>query len=211
MLKKRLFTVGTFTLLLVGAIVVFAADKISNDDNMKKIQIQNAPSPQQSTSVPSLNNSSFADQIREMQQMQRQMNQHIKHTFNSPFFKHPKFDARKSRLKHSESAYPQIKYYMKNNDYVVQFIIPGMDKKNIKVELSEQTLTVSGQEEKTKKTEKDNNASSYYSTSKFSQSIRIPGNADTSAIKTKYENGILTITIPKAAKQNTETKVIPIN
>ena len=72
-----------------------------------------------------------------------------------------------------------------------------MKKKDIDISIKENVITVSG-EKKAKEQKED---SSYYlsevSYGKFSRSFKLPGNVDVDKIKGSWNEGVLTVEVPK--------------
>ena len=209
MLKRYTLKMTACALVFIGAITAFAAN--DNNSNSDQIQIQNATSQPTGMTAQQMN-SPFADQIKQMMDMQKDMNQRIQNTMKDPFFSNgPIASPNLNSMDRNFSSYPQMKYYVKDNNYVVQFVVPGMNKKDIKIELNNDVLTVSGNSHKAEQNKDKNSQSSYSYTNQFTQSIRVPNDADTSKITSKYDNGILTISIPKNPEKSSKTQVIPIN
>ncbi len=88
---------------------------------------------------------------------------------------------------------------MKESDkaYLISIDLPGMDKKDIKVETTGNRLMVSG--ERTEKIE--TREASKRSHAQFRRSYLLPDDADISAIEATSKNGVLKITIPKSASK----------
>jgi HSP20 family protein len=82
--------------------------------------------------------------------------------------------------------------------FELAFALPGMEKDQIKIEMKDNRLTVSGErklntEEKTNRYHRvENNYGS------FSRSFLLPEHTNTEAIDAAFTNGILTVSIPKA-------------
>ena len=78
------------------------------------------------------------------------------------------------------------------------FSLPGIEKEEVKVELKDNRLTVSG--ERKKETEEKNTrfhrVEHYYGN--FSRSFMLPENIKSDAIEANFKNGVLTVAIPKA-------------
>jgi len=76
--------------------------------------------------------------------------------------------------------------------------IPGMDKKDIKITLQDNVLTISG-EKKLEREEKDRN---YHlverSSGQFTRSFTLPSKVDDGNIKASFKNGVLEVVLPKA-------------
>lgn len=95
--------------------------------------------------------------------------------------------------------------------YLLETDLPGFDKKDIKLDLNGDTLTISAErhsesEDKDKKQKYLRVERSYgaYSRS-FDVSL-----IDTANIKAKYEDGVLKLTLPKKAKAEPEKKTLSI-
>ena len=84
------------------------------------------------------------------------------------------------------------------DDFVVTMAVPGMNKKDFKIDLNDNVLTISS-ERKVEKEDKDENYSRReYSYQSFSRSFTLPKEVvNDEKISAKYENGELQITIPK--------------
>ncbi len=108
-----------------------------------------------------------------------------------------------------ESAfYPVVDVYETKDSIVVEVETPGMTKDDIKITIEDNVLKIQG-EKKLEREEKDRN---YYvverSYGTFERAFRLPDYVDTENIKAKFENGVLTIVIPK--KEEEKKKVIDV-
>lgn len=86
-----------------------------------------------------------------------------------------------------------------DKEYIVQFDIPGVKKNEIKIELQNNRLTVSG-ERKERKEEKDSKhflSEAFYGS--FMRSFSLPTECDENKVDAQYEDGVLTVKIPKVA------------
>lgn len=129
---------------------------------------------------------------------------------NDPLFKRTRPAPGAYRMSFSGN-YPQTKYKKTKEAYILTFVIPGMPKEDICITLTNKTLTVSGKIDR--KTEKRNNSSNYEEqvSKQFSQSVNVPDDVITSKITSKYENGILTVILPRDTKKTDEnTKTIRV-
>jgi HSP20 family protein len=81
--------------------------------------------------------------------------------------------------------------------YYVTLDIPGANKEDIKLELNDGILSVSGE----KKFQKEENTKKYHivesSYGSFKRSFRLPDNIKAEAIEAAYKDGVLAITVPK--------------
>ncbi len=104
---------------------------------------------------------------------------------------------------------PRADIYETDKEYRITCEMPGMNEKDIDIELKENVLTISGERKHSSEIKEENyhRREIYYGT--FRRSFTIPAEVDVNKIKAKYENGILSITMPK--KEGAKSKKIKIN
>ena len=83
------------------------------------------------------------------------------------------------------------------DNYFASFEVPGVKKEDVKLELHNGLLTVSAE-----KREKNGDAESSYS---LTRSVSVPDGVNVDAIAAKLEDGILTVTLPKAEHRKPRT------
>ena len=92
--------------------------------------------------------------------------------------------------------------------YLVNVEIPGVAKDNIKIEIKDSVLSISG-EKKFERTEKNKN---YYlserSSGRFERRFTLPENVDADRVEAIHADGVLKVSIPKA--EAAKPKVISI-
>jgi HSP20 family protein len=92
---------------------------------------------------------------------------------------------------------PSANITEREKDYLIELAAPGMSKKDFKVELENDVLSISAEKE-AKRDEKENGLTrKEFSYESFCRSFRLPENGKAEKIDAKYENGILKIEIPK--------------
>lgn len=103
--------------------------------------------------------------------------------------------------KMDEEWFPMLDMKEDAESIVVNIEVPGVKKDDIKVTLRGNQLIVTGE----RKFEKEKKDETYHrierSYGKFQRVITIPVEVDQSKIKATYENGILSITLPKTEKE----------
>ncbi|AEH50122.1 Hsp20/alpha crystallin family protein [Pseudothermotoga thermarum] len=103
---------------------------------------------------------------------------------------------------------PEIDVYETDKELMIEVEVPGMDKKDIKVKVEDGVLRICGE----KKLEREKSDRNYHvverSYGKFERAIRLPDYVDAEKIKARYENGVLTISIPK--KEEKKAKVVDV-
>ncbi len=97
----------------------------------------------------------------------------------------------------------------KEKEYVVEAEIPGFKKEDVTIELDEDRLTIAAQKSEQRDEEKENYIRKERSYSSMSRSFSI-SNVSSENIKAKFENGILTIILPKKEQTSISSKKIQI-
>jgi len=95
---------------------------------------------------------------------------------------------------------PSIDISETEKQYIIDVEIPGIDKKDIELNVDNNTLTISGERkfEKEEDGKQFHRVESHYGT--FSRTFTLPDNANTESINATYNNGILNITVDKSEK-----------
>ena len=94
---------------------------------------------------------------------------------------------------------PSVDVEEREKEFEVSMDIPGVDKKDVKVSLENKVLTIKGERKVERNEEED---SKYHCTERrygsFQRSLTRPKSIDSKKIRATHENGVLTITVPKA-------------
>ncbi len=96
-----------------------------------------------------------------------------------------------------------------DTNYELEVEMPGYSKDQIKVALDSGYLTVSAQKEQ-KEEDKDKHYIRKEITESCSRSYYVGDYVTEDSVKAKYENGILSLTVPKSAPKKIESKFISI-
>jgi HSP20 family protein len=98
-------------------------------------------------------------------------------------------------------------------EFVVTADLPGYDRETVDVELAGQTLTISAIREAAEAAEAGPDETTYVRRERrhesVSRSIRLPEAVEADATDAAYENGVLTVTLPKATTEDGHS--IPID
>ncbi|XP_050213237.1 17.4 kDa class I heat shock protein-like [Mercurialis annua] len=91
--------------------------------------------------------------------------------------------------------------------------VPGLKKEEVKVEVEEgRVLQISGERSKEKEEKNDKWHRVERSSGKFMRRFRLPENAKIDEVKASMENGVLTVTVPKAEpEKKPEVKSVQIS
>ena len=88
---------------------------------------------------------------------------------------------------------------IENDDvYVVKASVPGIDPKDLEITMSDNTLSIRGEFKKDEETEEGQYRLRERRYGSFARSVTLPTAVDREAINATYDDGILTLTVPKA-------------
>lgn len=97
-----------------------------------------------------------------------------------------------------------------NDEYTITAELPGMHPDDVEIALQEGTLLLKGE----KKFERENKGEGYHrmerSYGSFRRVIRLPDRVDAEHIEATFNNGLLTLTVPKLPELKPETRKIAI-
>jgi HSP20 family protein len=104
---------------------------------------------------------------------------------------------------------PKIDITENEKNMIVNAEIPGMEQKDINVEIKKNVLTISGEKTEEKERENEKIHRVERKCGSFQRNVVLPSNVDTKKIKATYKNGVLCIEIPKT-KQKEKSKKIKV-
>lgn len=96
---------------------------------------------------------------------------------------------------------PAVDIRQEAGQFIITADVPGIDAKDIKVSMTDNSLTIEGKREVERKEEGKNYSLQERSYGSFCRSFTLPLRADASKIKAKNSNGVLTITVPIAEEE----------
>lgn len=93
---------------------------------------------------------------------------------------------------------PQIEVLQKNGTFMVRADLPGLTKDDVKLELTENLLTLSGERKEEKEEKREGFYRSERCYGRFFRQIPLPAGVKTNDAAATFRNGVLEITIPAA-------------
>jgi HSP20 family protein len=94
--------------------------------------------------------------------------------------------------------------------YGIDVVAPGFEKADFKVNLDQNTLTISAEKKEETKKEGEKEIRNEYSYRSFKRSFTLDEKINGDAIDAKYVNGVLTLNLPKKEEVKIASKVISI-
>ena len=96
------------------------------------------------------------------------------------------------------------------NEYELELAVPGYEKKDFKIDLEQNMLTISSTKEENHEENTKDYSRKEFSSCSFSRSFTLPETIDKEKIQANYENGILHVSLPKVEEVKKLTKEIKV-
>jgi HSP20 family protein len=107
-----------------------------------------------------------------------------------------------------EAASPPLDIYEEGNSLMVKASIPGLRPEEIKVEVRGDLLRIYGESKKEEEKKERNYHLREHRYTRFERSVALPSEVQTDRAEAVFENGVLTLTLPRS--EAAKTRAIPI-
>lgn len=108
------------------------------------------------------------------------------------------------------ASVPAVDIVEKDNAFEITADLPGIDEKNVDVQLSNGKLTIKGET----KEDKEEKKKDYYLQERhygsFERTFGVPEGVDADKIEAHFKKGVLTVTLPKKAEAQKAAKKIDV-
>jgi HSP20 family protein len=104
---------------------------------------------------------------------------------------------------------PPIDVRETDEAYVVEVDLPGIDPKNIELLIEGRTLTIRGQISDEREEKQGNYLLKERRVGQFMRAVALPGMVDVDHVTSDFDNGQLTVTLPKAPQNRARRIEIP--
>jgi HSP20 family protein len=105
---------------------------------------------------------------------------------------------------------PDIEVYQRNDEFVVRADLPGLKKEDIKIDVTDNALTIQGERRQEEETERRGVYRSERSYGSFYRTIPLPEGAITDQAKATFNSGVLEIAMPAPPDQVTRGRRLEI-
>lgn len=92
---------------------------------------------------------------------------------------------------------PNANVVEKDDGYEIEMAVPGMKKEDFNITCENRFLTVKAEKEEKEEKEEKNYTRREYNYASFSRSFTLPENVNFEGLTAKYDNGTLSLSIPK--------------
>jgi HSP20 family protein len=108
------------------------------------------------------------------------------------------------------TSMPAVNTSETKDKYELEVAAPGMNKDDFKIEIDNNVISISSEKEERKEDQEKNYTRKEYSYSSFYRSFRLPQKVKEDKIQASYNDGVLTISIPKVEVKEPEIRSIPV-
>ena len=122
--------------------------------------------------------------------------------FNEDFF--PTFNRNSGSL-------PAVNIREDEKAFYLELAVPGMNKKDLRIEVKDDVLTISSEHKEEKQEESEGYRRKEFSFSSFCRSFYLPEDVNGEKIGATYKDGILNVEIPKLEEEKKKEKIREIN
>jgi len=115
-------------------------------------------------------------------------------------------------LSHNTNSSPAVNIREEDKTFILEFAIPGIDRKDLKIDINEDVLTISSETKDETEEKNDGYKRKEFSYSSFCRSFYIPENVSRDKIEATYKDGILSVGLPKQEEdKNKITRQVKIS
>ncbi len=106
---------------------------------------------------------------------------------------------------------PAVNIREEDNRYVLELAVPGIDKKDLKIDVEEDILTISMEQKQEKEEQEKDYKRREFSYSSFCRSFYLPEDANKEKIEASYKDGVLSVDIFKTEEKAKLSRSIKIS
>jgi len=118
-----------------------------------------------------------------------------------------------SNLARRTSTVPAVNVTENEKNYLISVAAPGLQKKDFRIEVDGNMLTISAENEERKEEKEGRFTRQEYNYTSFARSFSLPEDVNRDAIEARYDNGELHLTLPRKedGKKATAMKQIAVH
>lgn len=105
---------------------------------------------------------------------------------------------------------PQIEVTRQEDQVVVRADLPGLDRDDLRIEIENDLLTLSGERRAEEEEEREGFFRSERSYGRFQRTIALPEGANADQAQATYKDGVLEVTVPTPKQETRKGKRIPV-
>jgi HSP20 family protein len=104
-----------------------------------------------------------------------------------------------------EAKIPSVDVIDRDDEVLVRAELPGVDKEDLDISMTDDTVTIKGTTRTEEKEEKGDYFRREVATGSFSRTVRLPAEVDGEKSQASFKDGLLELTLPKVKKSKRHT------
>lgn len=104
-----------------------------------------------------------------------------------------------------EGRMPKVDVIDRDDEVLVRAEVPGVDKNDLDVSVSDNSVTIKGETKREEKEEKGDYYRCEISRGSFARTVLLPSDVDIEHTKAQFKDGVLELTLPKIEKTKRRT------
>lgn len=109
------------------------------------------------------------------------------------------------KMRAFEGKTPSVDVIDRDNEVFIKAELPGVDKKDLDISVTNNTVTIKGTTSHEEKEEKGDYYHCEISQGSYSRTLSLPAEVDEENTKAKFKDGVLELTLPKLKKSSRHT------
>ena len=105
---------------------------------------------------------------------------------------------------------PQVETFRRGDNYVVRADLPGLKKDDVKVEIEDGVLAITGERREEHEEDRDDYYRSERSYGQFYRAVPLPDGVDENKCEASFKDGVLEVTIPAPKQEERKAKAIKV-
>jgi len=142
--------------------------------------------------------------------LMREMTSDLDRMFHEPSWPLWRWPSLRTRRGAEQAWYPQIDVFEKDNRLVTKIDLPGMKKDDVKVEVTDGQLAISGE----RKREAEEKGEEFYRCEReygsFSRAVPLPEGVKLEDVKATFSDGVLEVSVPVPVRPEAKMRKVEI-
>jgi HSP20 family protein len=148
--------------------------------------------------------------IRDPFALMREMTSELDRVFHEPSWPSRRWQSFRTRRQAESAWHPEIDVFEKDKRLVTKIDLPGMKKEDVKVEVSDGHLAISGE----RRRESEEKGKEFYRCERdygsFYRAVPLPEGVSLEDVKAIFADGVLEVSVPLPAKPDIKVRAVEI-
>jgi len=148
--------------------------------------------------------------VRDPFALMREMTSELERVFHEPMWPSLHWPSLRTRPAVEAAWYPEIDVFEKDSRLVTKIDLPGMKKEDVKVEVTDGHLAISGERQR----ETEEKGKEFYRCEReygsFHRAVLLPEGVKLEDVKATFADGVLEVSVPLPAKPEAKARTVEI-